>query len=845
MSNFSEVTEQARAAKTVQQMIQSVEKLRGLQTAKAIPLLADLDQRAPGWIRILIFGGSRILVTAAILSGIFILLRWGAPLLIWPAATFTETNLYGQWAIRWGGSPPPPGLQLIGAHLRPWGWLAVIVVVGFVLFRSEGVRRTLSNLELWTGEGAPGSFLRVSLLVMLTFAQALFLLATGLFVFFSLLPLVFVALDLLASLAGWWELREVYANFIQAYWPWALGGLVLLGLLMNKLRKTPREELIRPALIIFGSAGLVDLFWNAYLRGLSYELIMAGLGLVLVYPAGLAMPVARLFFVPFYIFRDTLEWTAQRVNLRWKLGVALRAQRERNRKQTGGDTWATVCQKHLRRFETRYEPISYFRRIAYGSCPVCQDDDQVYTGVECLALRFDKSMSEPVKQAGPALLFNGLNWLEKPDPGRLPVFDAVVVQEVDDHDMEKFVTEYQNQNLRPPHKSLREVTAQIEKGCTLPDNQLRILESAVSRVLHDYDPDFSPNPFTGNLRVRESVQQGARLARQAVWRLVKISLLLSAAALALAVLAPRARAFWPEVLDYWSEVFVQNPRTEATITVRQVSVQASATQPPTETTEPAAVEIEPLVVSILISEVDQMPLILIPAGAFEMGNLEERQAPDALDEYPSHTVYLDAFYIDRHEITNDQYHLCVYAGACDPPQSPASQTSDNYYEKTGFKNNPVIKVRWLDAQAYCSWAGRRLPTEAEWEKAARWDPEINQSYTYPWGEDPPDEASANFGKLAGDTTAAGSYPAGNSPLGVEDLAGNVWEWVSDWYAPEYYSQSPERNPSGPEEGVYKTMRGGSWASPAVELRTTARKQYAPQESRFDTGFRCAMDLPGK
>jgi formylglycine-generating enzyme required for sulfatase activity len=364
----------------------------------------------------------------------------------------------------------------------------------------------------------------------------------------------------------------------------------------------------------------------------------------------------------------------------------------------------------------------------------------------------------------------------------------------------------------------------------------------VNRVSMDYDPQSTPNPYNGNLRVRETVKQGARRARQAVWRLIKLGLILGAVGIILVVIAAKAILFLPNLFHFWGSVIAQGAPPEVGATETRQVVTINPTPSPLSTDEPNVVQSEQIE-PVLTSEMDEMPLILIPAGTFEMGNPQGGQKPDTLDEYPNHVVNLDAFYIDRHEVTNDQYHRCVYAGACEPPQSPASQTSDSYYEKDRFSKHPVIKVRWTDAQAYCTWVGRRLPTEAEWEKAARWDPEENKSHTFPWGDNSPTEALTNFEKKAGDTMPVGSFPAGSSPFGLEDMAGNVWEWVLDWYASDYYEQSTDRNPSGPEEGVYKTMRGGSWSSPAQDLRTTARKYYAPQESRFDTGFRCAMDIP--
>jgi formylglycine-generating enzyme required for sulfatase activity len=188
-------------------------------------------------------------------------------------------------------------------------------------------------------------------------------------------------------------------------------------------------------------------------------------------------------------------------------------------------------------------------------------------------------------------------------------------------------------------------------------------------------------------------------------------------------------------------------------------------------------------------------MVYIPAGEFIMGSDEGDS-----DERPVHTVYLDAFHIDRTEVANAQYQACVEAGACDAP------SNTTYYDNSNYAQHPVVHVSWDDADAYCRWAGKRLPTEAEWEKAARG----TDGRRYPWGNSEPDCNKANYNDCVGLTTEVGSYPAGASLYGVLDMAGNVWEWVADWYDPGYYSQSPTRNPPGPDSGELRVLRGGSW-----------------------------------
>jgi sulfatase modifying factor 1 len=259
----------------------------------------------------------------------------------------------------------------------------------------------------------------------------------------------------------------------------------------------------------------------------------------------------------------------------------------------------------------------------------------------------------------------------------------------------------------------------------------------------------------------------------------------------------------------------------------------SPTAPPPA---PKNAESPPTTPSTIVSK-DGVPMVLIPAGEFLMGS-------EVSGEGPPHRISLDAFYIDRYEVTNAQYQRFVDATGHRTPQHEVDPRYDLWAGGTfppEFKTQPVVNVDWHDAAAYCEWAGKRLPTEAEWEKAARG----TDGRIYPWGNDPPSPARLNFARRwEGPQTLrpVGSFEQGRSPYGAYDMAGNVWEWVSDWYGVGYYQVTQERNPRGPGGGSAKVLRGGSWTNLARLVRATHRYGADPEMRNSDTGFRCARDL---
>jgi len=284
------------------------------------------------------------------------------------------------------------------------------------------------------------------------------------------------------------------------------------------------------------------------------------------------------------------------------------------------------------------------------------------------------------------------------------------------------------------------------------------------------------------------------------------------------------------------------PQIQATPIPSQTPI---ASQIPSSTSTPAPASTP---VTLKISSIDGMTQLFIPTGIVKMGGLDILLEND---EIPVHDVTLDAFWMDQVEVTNGMYGLCVKTGVCRLPVKLNSDNHGDYFGNIEFQDYPVIQISWYDANAYCQWAGRRLPTEAEWERAARGD----DMRTYPWGGEPPNEQNANANNTVGDVTRVGSYAAGASPFGMLDMAGNVWEWVADYYNPKYYSESPLVNPKGPENGGLhdlRVIRGGSFQDNLFDLRVSNRgyeigpdPSALPNESAFygrssvKIGFRCA------
>ncbi|MCI0420119.1 MAG: formylglycine-generating enzyme family protein [Acidobacteria bacterium] len=242
--------------------------------------------------------------------------------------------------------------------------------------------------------------------------------------------------------------------------------------------------------------------------------------------------------------------------------------------------------------------------------------------------------------------------------------------------------------------------------------------------------------------------------------------------------------------------------------------------------------------SVLWAEAGRPGMVFIPAGKYLRGRSHSlpddhlKWFPTLLkDDQPARRIFVSAFYLDEHEVTNEQYLAFVKATRHAAPYNwPKGKLP------AGKEKFPVVDVSWAEATAYCRWAGKRLPTEAEWERAARG---LVEGKKYPWGDDLPTKDNSRFDSLDGPGEVRQFKP---NYFGVYDTAGNVWEWCSDWYAKDYYESAPPRDPLGPNGGLYRVLRGGSWADEPKFLTCAHRSWARPVERSPNIGFRCAQSL---
>lgn len=264
--------------------------------------------------------------------------------------------------------------------------------------------------------------------------------------------------------------------------------------------------------------------------------------------------------------------------------------------------------------------------------------------------------------------------------------------------------------------------------------------------------------------------------------------------------------------------------TPSPISTLTLTPSATYTLPPTATFTPAPG-------SKQTREKDGMVMVLLSAGTFKMGSSQSKP-----DNKPVHAVTLDSFWIDQSEVTNAMYRLCVDAKVCSAPQNRA------YFDQANSDELPVVYVNWGQANTYCGWVDGRLPSEAEWEYAARGGLEQK---LFVWGDEKPScDPQAPNGEQTTECSPNSAVKVKSfqpNGYGLYDMAGNVWEWVHDWYDSAYYKDSPARDPQGPETGRYRVNRGGSWVESDFLQRVASRNWYEPEDAVKDLGFRCARD----
>ncbi|MFH1566455.1 MAG: SUMF1/EgtB/PvdO family nonheme iron enzyme [Gemmatimonadota bacterium] len=298
---------------------------------------------------------------------------------------------------------------------------------------------------------------------------------------------------------------------------------------------------------------------------------------------------------------------------------------------------------------------------------------------------------------------------------------------------------------------------------------------------------------------------------------------------------------WVQIfLDYRRKLVRLMPTvSQATSRKADMSTQITAAESEVETIRLSIGEMQKEIRQLedrrvdLQDKLNPLEMVRVPAGKLRMGS----NSPGRDDENPEHIVHVSEFLIDKYEVTNLQYKEFIEATGHRAPSHWRNRTFPDARRAT----HPVVNVSWEDAREYCAWVGKRLPTEAEWERAALGDGRND----YPWGRSCSPEA-ANYENPDGKTTPVDKYDAkGKSEFGVCDLCGNVGEWVNDWFDKMYYANSPEIDPKGPETGYQRVFRGGAFQENRIGIRGKTRNFAMPQASNDYVGFRCAMDANPK
>ena len=579
---MSATTIQVDNIRDVSEILTAVSHLHYQDDVQAIPALSILDRHSPGWLIIIFSGLTRLLLSLVLLlfmfGGLLLWLAWG-----------------GQWVVNLISLRFP---NLVAPML-----IILLAASGFILYRSKGVRNALSSHTLWTGE-SDSRVLRFALHLVEKITQGMMIIAVAFSLVFSFLPMALTFVEAIVNVQSWFPLSIALWAYVRIFYLPLLSFLWLVLLLIFWFKRQQRNSLINWSIFVYGGLGIAiianilydanvgnflidDSFWPfsalttdsqggsffdllfllytlgslflARLVNMAVEMGWGGITAVFVifailYPLSIAIPVSRIYLIPFVMYRKALYWSAERIQLRWRVAQAFRQHRRRNKAQVGGKVWSAVCREHLRRFTTSSVRRSYRRRFRYAHCPECKSDNKVYTDVQCIAMELDSRMSKDARQNGLTLYLNGLRW-GMGTYNTVPVFDTLVVQLVDNtHELEGFVTWYENwyqkQSARPEHKSFKGMTVQISKKHPLEPNERSMLEHKGMRLKTDYEANAENNACGRNIYLREKFQE----RNQRLFGALKRVALLASLLLLLGILWIWGQAFLQQL---WNLVIAQ------------------------------------------------------------------------------------------------------------------------------------------------------------------------------------------------------------------------------------------------------------------------------------------------
>ncbi len=395
----------------------------------------------------------------------------------------------------------------------------------------------------------------------------------------------------------------------------------------------------------------------------------------------------------------------------------------------------------------------------------------------------------------------------------------------------------EEENLAREKEEQREATEKIQQEKTRQELErgLKKISNDSKRRIQKIEWQYRWEKFVGAIRYR------LKLFR--IYRTPILILLVM-----FAIVTPLIIDLSNRIPELIQSLIATPPTTSVPLILSKSPDTVELTNTPLPISSSSPSEIFTLTATPLLTEITDpkgVPMVLIPEGEFTMG-VDTPNAYYIGSDAPTRNVFLDAFYIDKYEATIENYKVCVSAGECSSPQTKSSAYRANYYDNPEYGNYPVIYVDWNMAKGFCEWRTANLPTEAQWEKAARGE----DGQAYPWGFErtyPIVCSKARFSGCWVDTSAVGSYEEGKSPYGIYDMLGNVQEWIADWYSPNYYENAPYKNPLGPTSGSMRVVRDSGWYNEHInpfDLTPIYIRYYLkPTDANFYTGLRCAKDAP--